>query len=260
MRILLADDDEFFLKTTEDTLVAAGHEVFTATTGEEAVEKTISKLPDLAIIDIILPGLLGTEVARKLRNYSRTAPIPVILVSIGVAEIEEAGGDPQQFLADDFLHKPIEPQVLLDHVRRLGKQREIVAARGRDRPPRPAPGVDRRGTPRLPIDVEVTSQTAEVLLHHPMINISTGGIYFEIERNFLKGSIVDLHFLIPGGIGDIQASGEVAWCLEIEHDLRWGVGIRFSEIEAPSLRKIERYVRALLGFVKPNGGNRVAED
>jgi len=66
--------------------------------------------------------------------------------------------------------------------------------------------------------------------------------------------MVDLRFSIPGGIGDIEAVGEVAWSLEIEDGLRWGIGIRFSDIDEPSLRKIERYTCALLGFVKPNGG------
>jgi len=119
MRILVADDDTLFLKKMEDILVGVGHEIITAASGNEALEKSISERPDLIILDIILPGMLGTEVCEILRSDEDTASIPIIMVSSGVAEMEALNGNPEEFLADDFMKKPIDEMKLLKRVEDL---------------------------------------------------------------------------------------------------------------------------------------------
>lgn len=242
MRILVADDDKHFLRILADILAGAGHSVIEARDGKQALELALEKNPDLIILDAVLPGLLGTEISRKLRNHSHTAAIPVLLISTGIAELEAASGDPEEFLADAFLHKPVRPDALLRCVDRLARLREAG-------PAGPVAGAERRRHLRLPIDVEVTARTAEVLLHHPMINISSGGIYLELDHALRPQSEVDLCFGIPETGGMICAGGTVAWCKKLEESDRWGLGIRFIEITEDNLEKIQCYTRSLRRIV-----------
>jgi DNA-binding response OmpR family regulator len=119
MKILVVDDDNVFLKMVEDILSQAGHEVILAADGPEAFEKATAETPDLIVLDIILPSLLGDEVCRKLRDQAATASIPVLLVSSRFASMEEEEGLLEQFKGDDFLHKPFKPEALLEKVNRL---------------------------------------------------------------------------------------------------------------------------------------------
>jgi len=119
MKILVADDDAMFLKVMEEILTDAGYDVILAANGLETVEKAVTKSPDLIVLDIILPGLLGTEVCEKLRKSGRTASIPILLVTSGVAEIEAGSDFIEQFKADGFLRKPFEAVDFLAEVKRL---------------------------------------------------------------------------------------------------------------------------------------------
>ena len=119
MKILVADDDEFFLAMVGDILTGAGHEVVSASDGLEALEKAESENPEIIVLDIVLPGLLGTEVCEKLREHSLTAKIPILLISSRFAEIETDAGLLEYFKADDFLRKPFEADELLRRVNSL---------------------------------------------------------------------------------------------------------------------------------------------
>lgn len=118
MRILFADDDPFFLKIALDILVGAGHEVFVAQNGRAALEASVKYKPELIILDIVMPGFLGTEVTEHLRRYSKTARVPILLVSSRIADM---GGEEsaEEFRADGFLKKPFQPEELLEKVASL---------------------------------------------------------------------------------------------------------------------------------------------
>ena len=119
MKVLNADDDTFFLQIMFETLSEAGYEVVQAQTGREAIQKAVTEKPDIFILDIILPEFLGTEVCEKLRNYSQTSSIPILLVSSDFTDIKKAGGDLEDFKADGFLHKPFKADELLKLVQQL---------------------------------------------------------------------------------------------------------------------------------------------
>jgi two-component system, OmpR family, phosphate regulon response regulator PhoB len=130
MRILVVDDDMFFVSQISEILCGAGHEVIAVGSGKEAIAQAVFKVPDLIILDMILPGLLGTEVCEKLRSLQKTAAVPIILVSSGVAEMEVTGRDPEQFLADDFLPKPFGAEELINRVNLLaGKTSKFAEKR-----------------------------------------------------------------------------------------------------------------------------------
>ena len=80
-RILLVEDSRFMRVANERTFTRAGYEVVTAEDGEQALRLAREKVPDLILLDMILPKLGGPEVLRALRKNPRTAAIPVIVLS-----------------------------------------------------------------------------------------------------------------------------------------------------------------------------------
>jgi len=80
-RILLAEDDRFLRKAAEATLKRHGFSVVTASDGEEALRLAQAELPDLILLDLIMPKIQGFEVLRTLKANPPTAAIPVIIIS-----------------------------------------------------------------------------------------------------------------------------------------------------------------------------------
>jgi len=80
-RILLAEDDRFLRKAAEATLRQRGFTVVTAVDGEEALRLARKDVPDLILLDLIMPKLQGFEVLRALKQDPATAHIPVIVLS-----------------------------------------------------------------------------------------------------------------------------------------------------------------------------------
>lgn len=80
-RILLAEDDRFLRKAAEATLRGRGFTVIAAVDGEEALRLARSEVPDLILLDLIMPKLQGFEVLKALKQEPATAAIPVIVLS-----------------------------------------------------------------------------------------------------------------------------------------------------------------------------------
>jgi len=79
--ILLVEDSKFLRIATERAITKAGYQVISAGDGEEAVAQATAKLPDLVILDMLLPKLSGPEVLQKLKANPVTARIPVLVLS-----------------------------------------------------------------------------------------------------------------------------------------------------------------------------------
>lgn len=79
--ILLVEDSRFLRVASEHALTKAGFRVISTTDGEEALLMAIDKIPDLIVLDMLLPKLGGEEVLRQLKSNTITAHIPVIVVS-----------------------------------------------------------------------------------------------------------------------------------------------------------------------------------
>jgi class 3 adenylate cyclase/CheY-like chemotaxis protein len=115
--ILVVDDVEENLEIVSVRLEAQGYEIETAKNGLEALEKTRHLLPDLILLDIMMPGIDGIEVTRRLKADENLRAIPIILLTAksGVEDVVtglDAGGD-------DYLTKPFEPNTLVARVRSL---------------------------------------------------------------------------------------------------------------------------------------------
>lgn len=116
-KILIADDEPDILEIIQYNLVAEGYEVITAKNGDEAIEKAKKILPDLIILDIMMPGKTGLEVCSLLRMqpaFKNTLIIFLTALSDEGTEIKglESG-------ADDYITKPISPKVLVSKVNAL---------------------------------------------------------------------------------------------------------------------------------------------
>ncbi|MRR08823.1 response regulator, partial [bacterium] len=121
-KVLIAVRDETALNFFQAALGGEGYRLETARTGREALERALSFMPDVVLVDAVLPELSGTALAAKIKGDPTTAPMSVLLVleqgaADGFAEGLAAG-------ADDFLVKPFTMEVLLARVRsqsRLGQ-------------------------------------------------------------------------------------------------------------------------------------------
>ena len=114
-RILVADDEEDILELVRYNLVVNGHDVTTALTGSQALEAALARPPDLLILDVMLPDLLGFEVLRRLRKSPAGAHVPVIMLTAKSSESDVLVGF--ELGADDYVAKPFSTRELVARVR-----------------------------------------------------------------------------------------------------------------------------------------------
>jgi DNA-binding response OmpR family regulator len=115
--VLVADDDEDILLLVAFRLERAGCDVITARSGDEALKLAVDQTPDLAVLDVTMPGLDGYGVTRELRRTERTSEMPVILLTARAEEADMARG--MAAGADDYVKKPFDAHDLRARVKRL---------------------------------------------------------------------------------------------------------------------------------------------
>ncbi|MGA8567804.1 MAG: response regulator [Candidatus Binataceae bacterium] len=110
-RVLLVEDEADIRELIRYSLAQAGLEVEEASDGAEALEKLRAFAPDLIVLDLMLPGMPGLEICRRLRSRADTARLPIMVVSARSNPSEKALG--LAMGADDYVTKPFSPRDLL---------------------------------------------------------------------------------------------------------------------------------------------------
>ena len=114
-RILIVDDTPANIKLLGDLLVSKGYQVSTAAGGEEALAKIAAEIPDLVLLDVMMPGLSGYDVCRRIRADPATVLLPVVMCTSLDPHLERVKGI--EAGADDFLSKPVNQPELFARVK-----------------------------------------------------------------------------------------------------------------------------------------------
>jgi len=116
---LIVDDSSTERKILVSYLQELGITVTTAESGEEALDKLSSNIPDLIILEVVLPGKSGFEVCREIKAGANTAKVPVIICSTKGSEMDKFWGMKQG--ADAYIPKPVDKDELFSAVKKLIK-------------------------------------------------------------------------------------------------------------------------------------------
>lgn len=128
-KILVVDDEEAILEILSYNLNLAGYEVQTASDGISCLQKAVEFLPNLIILDIMMPNLDGIETARRLRRIKELNATMILFLTARSEEFSEITAF--EVGADDFISKPIKPNALVHRIQSLlkrGKYAELVTA------------------------------------------------------------------------------------------------------------------------------------
>ena len=172
-RVLVVDDEPDIRELVQHHLEIEGFEVLSAPDGEKGLFLIQNELPDLIILDLMLPGIDGLEVCRKLNNIESTSDIPIIMLTAKGEEIDIIKG--LAYGADDYVTKPFSPRVLMARAKAI-LRRQVINE----------------------IDVDEIIQIEELYIHPGKREVKVGSVY--IELTFSEFEII--HFLArrPGWV------------------------------------------------------------
>lgn len=193
-KILLVEDEEKVRKIVSSYLEDAGYEVEIASDGDKAMEKALAEPPDLLILDIMLPGIDGWEIAEEVRNYF---DLPILMLTARSDEDDRVKGFEKG--ADDYLVKPFSPRELVARVKAILKRtgrlkNEIIEISGLNISIKPAAGkvfldgedADLTGT-EFNIFYEFYKNRGQVLSREQLVNRALGLDYTGFDRT------IDVH-------------------------------------------------------------------
>ncbi|MGW8287633.1 MAG: response regulator [Desulfobulbales bacterium] len=119
--ILIVEDDEDIQQLVGYNLIKAGYLVEYGDSGEQALEKIKTQPPDLILLDLMLPGIDGTELCRLVRSDAQSSEIPIIMLTAKGEESDIISG--LEHGADDYITKPFSPKILISRVKAVLRRR-----------------------------------------------------------------------------------------------------------------------------------------
>ncbi|BBO68441.1 DNA-binding response regulator [Desulfosarcina alkanivorans] len=120
-KILVVDDEEDILELVRYNLVREGYAVACAESGEAALKAAVSDPVDLIILDLMLPGIDGLEVARRLKQHTGTRDTPIVMLTAKGEEADVVTG--LELGADDYVTKPFSPRILIARIKAVIRRR-----------------------------------------------------------------------------------------------------------------------------------------
>ena len=113
--VLVVDDERDILELVKYNLDKEGYRVTVVASGEDALAATRAKMPDLIVLDLMLPGVDGLEVCRRLKSDAKTRAIPIVMLTAKGSEADVVAG--LELGASDYVTKPFSPRVLTARIR-----------------------------------------------------------------------------------------------------------------------------------------------
>ena len=113
-KVMIVDDSPTEVHVLTTMLTKNGHEVVVATSGEDGVETAKIEMPDLILMDVVMPGMNGFQATRQISKNAETASIPVIMVTTKDQETDKVWAMRQG--AKDYIVKPVQEKALIEHV------------------------------------------------------------------------------------------------------------------------------------------------
>lgn len=180
-RILIIEDEASYRETLVFRLTKDGYDVLSAETGEEGLQAFSHGGIDLVLLDLMLPGMDGIEVCRKVRE---TSVVPIIMLTAKSSEIDKIVG--LEIGADDYVTKPYSYRELLARIRAVLRRRDVDSAQ--------APTDDEKPLVCGPIEMKVAEH--QVLVHGEPVFFPLKE--FEVLECLLRnqGNVVTRHKLI----------------------------------------------------------------
>ena len=153
----MVDDEDDILELVRYNLDKNGYEVRCVSSGEAALREARANLPDLIVLDLMLPGIDGLEVCRNLKKEPRTAAIPILMLTARGEEADVVTG--LELGADDYVTKPFSPKVLTARARAILRRRR-------------EPGPDENAPLRVH-ELEINPGRHQVLLGEQSIDLTS---------------------------------------------------------------------------------------
>jgi len=119
--ILVVEDEEDILELVRYNLAKEGFQIEGVTSGEEALKFVKAKMPNLIVLDLMLPGVNGLEICKIIKNDTKTQHIPIVMLTAKGEEADIVTG--LELGADDYITKPFSPRVLVARVRAVLRRR-----------------------------------------------------------------------------------------------------------------------------------------
>lgn len=122
--ILIIEDERALVEVLTYNLEKEGFTVISATDGQDGLRKAQTMLPDLVVLDLMLPVIEGLEVCRQLQSGPRTRDIPVLMLTARTEEVDEIVGF--QMGADDYVAKPFKMKPLVQRIKALLRRKQAT--------------------------------------------------------------------------------------------------------------------------------------
>ncbi|MEY2633625.1 MAG: hypothetical protein RIR00_2279 [Pseudomonadota bacterium] len=223
-QILVVEDEPAIQELIAANLQLAGHRVLRADDAEAALRLVREAVPDAILLDWMLPGLSGLQLARRLRSEERTRDVPIIMLTARSEEVDKVAG--LEAGADDYVTKPFSPRELLARIKAVLRRRapqmteDVVAVEGL----RLDPITHRVSAGEQPVPLGPTEfRLLHFFMTHPERVHSRSQLLDQVwgDHVFVEERTVDVH--IRRLRGSLEASGHDRLIQTVR-----GSGYRFS--------------------------------
>jgi uncharacterized protein (TIGR02266 family) len=228
IKVLLVDDVRLFIDFERSFFERAGCTILTAPSGEEALRIAREEKPHIVLLDYEMPGMMGDEVCRRLKEDELTRHMPILIVtSHRTPHIRERC---LKSGCTDFLTKPVSGRELLDKVVRI---LEIPYR------------VHLRTQVSMEVKMGVAGEGSRLIGYSE--DVSEGGMLVETLEPLESGTSVKIAFTLPGQDDAFAGEAEVVRVTRSREAGRYAVALRFHSLDAARLEQIRGYVMQEVG-------------